>query len=94
MSLTTNDISLTKKKVSVTAYHRSQGQQVTFKGSLNSPPLDLSKQAIHGEKGFVIPTKSFVEIWITIVFCYNNKMFSSINKTFGCCSNENFICCP
>ena len=36
------------------------------------------------KKGFVIPTKSFVKIGITKIFCYN--MFSSINKTFGCCS--------
>jgi len=41
---------------------------------------------LHGIKGFVIPTKSFVKIGITKIFCYNNKMFSSINKTFGCCS--------
>jgi len=40
----------------------------------------------HGIKGFVIPTKAFVEIGTTKIFCYNNKMFSSINKTFGCCS--------
>jgi len=40
---------------------------------------------LHGIKGFVIPTKSFVNIGITKIFCYN-KMFSSINKTFGCCS--------
>jgi len=40
---------------------------------------------IHGIKGFVIPTKSYVKIGITKIFCYN-KMFSSINKTFGCCS--------
>jgi len=39
----------------------------------------------HGKKGFVIPTRSFVKIGITKIFCYN-KMFSSINKTFGCCS--------
>jgi len=38
------------------------------------------------KKGFVTPTKSFVKIGITKIFCYNNKMFSSINKTFGCCS--------
>ena len=50
--------------------------------------------------GIVIPTKSFVKIGITKIFCYNNKMFSSTNKTFGCCSkfsgcsNEKFICCP
>jgi len=37
-------------------------------------------------KGFVIPTKSFVKIGITKIFCYNNKMFSSIHQTFGCCS--------
>jgi len=40
----------------------------------------------HGIKGFVIPTTSFVRIGIRKIFCYNNKMFSSINKTFGCCS--------
>ena len=37
----------------------------------------------HGIKGFVIPTKSFVKIGTTKIFCYN-KIFSSINKTFGC----------
>jgi len=40
----------------------------------------------HGRKGFVIPTKSFVKIGITKIFCYNNERFSSINNTFGCCS--------
>jgi len=51
---------------------------------------------IHGIKGFVIPTKSFVKIGITKIFCYN-KIFSSINKTFGCynkifgCSNKKKI---
>ena len=55
---------------------------------------------IHGEKGFVIPSKSFVKIGITKIFCYSNKMFSSINKTFGCCSkifgrsNKKVICRP
>jgi len=54
----------------------------------------------HGRKGFVMPTKSFVEIGITKIFCYKNNMFSSINKTFGCCSkifgcsNKKNICCP
>jgi len=38
----------------------------------------------HGKEGFVIPTKSFVKIGITKIFCYN-KMFGSINKTFDCC---------
>jgi len=53
----------------------------------------------HGKKSFVIPTKSFVKIRITKIFCYN-KMFGSINKTFGCCgkffgcSNKNLTCCP
>jgi len=37
-----------------------------------------------------MPTKSFVKIVITKIFCYN-KIFSSINKTFGCCS-EIFGC--
>jgi len=52
----------------------------------------------HGIKGFVIPTKSSVEIEITKIFCYN-KMFSSINKTFGCCSKilvaatKNYLLC-
>ena len=47
-----------------------------------------------------MPTKSFVKIGITNIFCYNNKMFSSITRTFGCCSkifgcsNKKFICCP
>jgi len=33
---------------------------------------------VHSIKGFVIPAKSFVKIEIKI-FCYKNKMFSSIN---------------
>jgi len=46
-----------------------------------------SRRPIWGRrKCFVIPTKSFVKIGITKIFCYNNKMFSSINNTFGCCS--------
>ena len=55
--------------------------------------------SVHGKKGFVIPTKSFVKIGITKIFCYNSKMFSSIKKTFGCCSknfgwsNKKFISC-
>jgi len=43
------------------------------------------------KKGFVIPTKSFVKIGITKIFCYNNKKLGSINKTFGCCG-EIFGC--
>ena len=52
------------------------------------------------EKGFVIPTKSFVKIGITKISCYNNKMFGSISKTFGCCgkifgcSNKNLFVVP
>jgi len=55
---------------------------------------------VHGKRDFVIPTKSFVKIGITKIFCYNNEMFGSINKTFDCCgeifgcSNKIFICCP
>jgi len=41
--------------------------------------------SFHGIKGFVTPTKSFVKKGIKI-FCYDNKMLSSINRTFGCCS--------
>ena len=58
-----------------------------------------SRRTVHGIKGFVIPTKSFVKIGITKIFCCSNKMFGSINKTFDCCgkifncSNKNFICC-
>jgi len=44
----------------------------------------------HGIKGFIIPTKLFVKIGTTKIVCYN-KMFSSINKTIGCCS-EIFGC--
>jgi len=40
----------------------------------------------YGIKGFLIPTKSFVQIGIAKILCYSNKMFSSINETFGCCS--------
>jgi len=50
-------------------------------GVLQSPDFT------HGKKGLVTPTKSFVKIRITKIFRYDNKMFSSINKTFGCCSN-------
>jgi len=59
-----------------------------------------TKHRFSGIKDFVIPTKSFVKIGVTQVFCYNNKMFSSIHKTFGCCSdifgcsNKKFIRCP
>ena len=55
---------------------------------LDFAPLNYSlalAEHVHGIKGFVIPTKSFVKIGIKI-FCYNNKMFNSINKTCGCCS--------
>ena len=31
-------------------------------------------------------TNSLVKIGITNTFCYNNKMFSSVNNTFGCCT--------
>jgi len=37
---------------------------------------------VHGQKSFVMLTKSFVKVEIAKTFCYNNKMFSSINKTF------------
>ena len=46
--------------------------------------LNIFHRQLHGIKGFVIPTKSFVKIGLTKIFGYNNKMFSSINKTFGC----------
>ena len=49
-------------------------------------PAYLQCMGMHGKKGFVIPTKSLVKIGITKIFCYNNKMFSSINETIGCCS--------
>ena len=64
------------------------------------PPAFNAHLPLHGIKGFVIPTKSFGKIGITKLFCYNNKMFSSINNTFGCdskifcCSIKNFICRP
>jgi len=45
---------------------------------------NLAPRSPHGIKGFIIPTKSFVEIGVTKIFCYN-KMFGSTNKTFGCC---------
>jgi len=39
-----------------------------------------SRVSAHGRKGFVLPTKSFVKIGTTKIFCYDNKMFSSIKK--------------
>jgi len=49
----------------------------------------LRRQPQFTEKnGFVIPTKAFVKKRITKIFCYNNKMFISINKTLGCCSKS------
>jgi len=41
----------------------------------------LSVQPVfqHRIKGFVIPTKSFDKIGMAKIFCYNNKMFSSIS---------------
>jgi len=41
--------------------------------------VTICMKFVHGKKGFVIPTKSFVKIGITKIFCYN-KMFGSINK--------------
>jgi len=57
---------------------------VVQRAALKTTPLML--KTTRKKKGFVIPTKSFVKIGITKIFCYNNKMFSSINKTIGCCS--------
>jgi len=56
-------------------------ETASLKGFEIDPKLDVNA---HGMKGFVIPTKSFVKIGLTKIFCYN-KMFSSMNKTFGCC---------
>jgi len=64
----------------------------------NEAPLTLGIP--HGIKGFVIPTKSFVKIGITKIFCYSNEVFSSINKSFGFCSkifgcsNKQVLFCP
>jgi len=52
--------------------------------SLKSLTPDLT--GLHGKKGFVILTKSFVKIGITKTFCCNSKRFSSVKTTFGCCS--------
>jgi len=43
----------------------------------------LTMKTMHGKKGFVILTKSFVKTGITKTFFYSNKMFSSVKKTFG-----------
>jgi len=52
----------------------------------NKFSVTATKRFAAATKGFVIPTRSFVQIGIAKKCCYNNKMFSSINKTFGCCS--------
>jgi len=57
-----------------------------IKKKVNFRTKNGSATIVHGIKGFVIPTKSFVKIGIAKIFCHNNKMSSSINKTFGCCS--------
>ena len=83
---------------------------ISISRSLTSPLLisaaakannTWSEKCLHGINGFVIPTKSYVKIGIAKVLCYNNKMFSSVNKTFGCCSKifgcsnkKKSICCP
>ena len=64
------------------ANERSRGKSKT----IDKPILKITATKIHGMKGFVIPTNSLVKIGITKIFCYNNKMLSSTNKTFGCCS--------
>jgi len=33
----------------------------------------IKRQDLHGIKGFVMPTKSFVKIGITKIFCYKTK---------------------
>jgi len=38
-------------------------------------------EVVHAKKDFFIPAKSFVKIGITKIFCYNNKMFISINNS-------------
>ena len=45
------------------------------------------KGSVHGKKGFVILTKSFVKIGITKTFCYNNKVLSSVNKSLVAAAN-------
>jgi len=50
----------------------------------------ISEFVLHGKKGFVIPTKSFVKIWMTKIFCYDNKMFNSIKKNAFCCYSKIF----
>jgi len=77
---------------------RSVQLKLTSVKADTKPPMKINR-LVHGVKGFVIPTKSFVIIGITKIFCYNSKMFSSINETFGCskifgCSNKKIICCP
>jgi len=63
------------------------------------PKQELFLTVLTRKKGFVIPTKSFVKIGITKIFCNNNKMFGSINKKFGCfgkifgCIDKKLICC-
>ena len=41
---------------------------------------DLKRKTTRKKKGFVIPTKLFVNIGIAKIFCYNNKMFGLSTK--------------
>jgi len=54
-----------------------------YSGMERYPSPKLAAEIHSREKCFVILAKSFVKIWITKTFCYNNKMFSSVNKTFA-----------
>jgi len=64
----------------------------SFRKSLG-PKCCTCEKKVHGIKGFVIPTKSFVKIGLTKIFCFINKMFSSIDKMFGY-NNKKNICYP
>ena len=54
----------------------------------------IKSPLLHGIKGFVIPTKSFVKIGKTKIFCYNNKMFSSISKRLVAATKKKIFVFP
>jgi len=45
--------------------------------TIHSFSLKKRKEKKHGIKGFVIPTKSYVKIGITKIFCYDNIVLST-----------------
>jgi len=60
---------------------------LTFDIEYSCRPLSIAGRSQYAEKKVLLYQQNHLlnKIGITKIFCYNNKMFGSINKTFGCC---------